>query len=91
MSLTRSLERLAAVADYPSPARPRVRWGQLIRESASLRVETVALCATGKMIALSHLGELKSGVVTRANAYFLVRELPFESIPDLPPGTGHSA
>jgi hypothetical protein len=82
MSVSKSLERLAVVADYPSPARPRVRWGQLIRESVSLGEETTALRAAGRMTALDELGELKSGVVTRANGYFLVRELAFEKIPD---------
>jgi hypothetical protein len=39
------------------------------------------LAATDSLVPLGSLGKLHSGVVPRANAYFIVRELPFDQIP----------
>lgn len=82
MTTTKALERLADAGRYSSGTRTKVRWGQLMRESASLREQLSTLSTAGRMVELTDCGVLKSGVVTRANAFFLVRELAFDKIPD---------
>lgn len=74
------LERLADKTAY-LPGRVSVRWGQLLRSNASVSDELARLAAGERMAVLGSMGHLHSGVVPRANAYFIVRELPFDKIP----------
>ena len=81
MSLTNSLERLAAPDEYAGDGKPKSRWGEVIRSSDEISRELGRLSASEKLLQLSKLGRIRGGVVTRANAYFLVRELAFDQIP----------
>ncbi len=80
MSFGRNLERVVRVGAYPQ-GRVTVRWGQLIRSSPSVSESLLRGVNCGRIVELDTLGVLYGGVVTRANAYFLVREVPFEKIP----------
>ena len=80
MSLTTSLERLADRSAYATGA-VAIRWGQLLRASSTVGNELARLRAAGCLAPLGSLGKLHSGVVPRSNAYFIVRELPFDQIP----------
>ena len=80
MSLTTSLDRLADKSAY-KPGAVAIRWGQLLRANSTLGDELTRLAATGSLVPLGSLGKLQSGVVPRANAYFIVRELTFDQIP----------
>ncbi|HYI63509.1 MAG TPA: hypothetical protein VEW71_01350 [Allosphingosinicella sp.] len=75
------LERLRDRAAFPPLGHVEKRWGQLLREQPSLSVEFQTLVTNGTLVPLSRLARLHSGVVTRANAFFIVRELPFASVP----------
>jgi hypothetical protein len=57
------------------------RWGQVLREPADLREFLTEARAEGTLVPLADVAKVQGGVVTRANAYFLVRELAFEEIP----------
>ena len=81
MSLAKSLDRLVTQGAYPGGNNVTVRWGQLMRASALLAREEAALAARGAIAALGSQGTIRGGIVTRANAFFLVRELPFDQIP----------
>lgn len=81
MSLSQLLDRLVREGEYPGGNKVRVRWGQLIRASATLEEEQIRLTASGRLVPLDGLGRIRGGIVTRANAYFLVRELPFDQVP----------
>ena len=81
MTLSKNLERLATPDDYPGLGKPKVRWGQMIRANATLSEQEQALLESQRLIHFSELGTIRGGVVTRANAYFLVREVPFDQIP----------
>jgi hypothetical protein len=80
MSLSTSLDLLADKAVYASGA-VAVRWGQLLRANAALSDEFARLANKEAVVAMGSLGRLHSGVVPRANAYFIVQELPFNQIP----------
>lgn len=80
MSLTKNLDRLVNTSTYPNGS-VAVRWGQMIRASAELVGQEENSVATASIVPLSSLGTVRGGVVTRANAYFLVREIPFDQIP----------
>ena len=81
MSLSKSLDRLVTPGAYPGSNKARLRWGQIIRSSATLAEQEAKLTAAGNLVSLDSLGKIRGGVVTRANAFFLVRELPFDQIP----------
>lgn len=81
MSLTKSLDRLVTQTAYPGGNSISVRWGQLIRASSVLSKETAARIQTASIVPFASLGHIRGGIVTRANAYFLVREIPFDQIP----------
>lgn len=81
MNLTKNLDRLIAPGEYPGGYRTRVRWGQVIRANSGLTGEQVRLANLERLVPLDSLGRIRGGIVTRANAYFLVRELPFDQIP----------
>ena len=81
MSFGKSLDRLADPGEYIGSNKTKVRWGQLIRESVTLAEEEERLKANESLIRLGALGKIRGGIVTRANAFFLVREIPFDQIP----------
>lgn len=81
MSFGKSLDRLVTPGAYPGGSGIKIRWGQLLRACATITVEEVALAASGSLVPLASLGRIRGGIVTRANAYFLVREIPFDQIP----------
>jgi hypothetical protein len=80
MNFSQLLDRLADNAAY-SGGRVVVRWGQLLRETPALRNEILSLATSDHLASLGGLGNFHSGVVTRANGFFIVRELPFDEIP----------
>jgi hypothetical protein len=81
MSLSTSLDRLADRAAYAPSGAVAIRWGQLLRANSSLSEELARLVNNSCLVTMGSLGRLHSGVVPRANAYFIVRELPFDQIP----------
>jgi len=81
MGFADDLEKLASARSFPLAADPVIRWGQLIRESSDIAEMLKAGTESGKLVPLRSLATVSSGVVTRANAYFIVRELPFDGIP----------
>jgi hypothetical protein len=80
MSLSNALDRLADKAAYTSGA-VAIRWGQLLRANSVVSDELARLVKDNCVVPMGSLGRLHSGVVPRANAYFIVRELPFDQIP----------
>lgn len=81
MSLTNKLVALEDKGAFPKKGTVIKRWGQLIRENPSITAQLSSLLAERRIQTLQSLGVVKSGVVTRANAFFIVRELTFDSIP----------
>jgi hypothetical protein len=81
MSLSKSLDRLADKTIYTSSGGVAIRWGQLLRANSTVGNELAELAGTTSLVALGSLGRLHSGVVPRANAFFIVRELKFDQIP----------
>lgn len=76
--------RLDAVADisfYPEIDDVQARWGQLLREGPDLKNFFHQGKVSGALVPLRELGRVKGGVVTRANSYFIVREVPYGQIP----------
>lgn len=57
------------------------RWGQMLREGGAVGGLLTAGRSTGVLVPLREVTDLRGGVVTRANAYFIVRELLFNQIP----------
>lgn len=80
MNFGQSLDRLADFGSYPNGA-VSVRWGQLMRQTPELSGKIDLLTESRALISLDGLGTFHSGVVTRANGFFIVRELPFDEIP----------
>lgn len=80
MSLTLSLDRLADKSSY-TVGTVAIRWGQLLRANSTIGDELAELTRNGFMVSMGSLGKLHSGVVPRANAFFIVRELLFDQIP----------
>jgi hypothetical protein len=81
MSLSTVLDRLVTSGEYPGGNNVVVRWGEIIRASSELATHERRVAERGSIIALSSVGSIRGGIVTRANAYFLVRELPFDQVP----------
>lgn len=81
MSLTQRLDLLVDPASYPAGQTAWSRWGELLRSDAPLSSELNRLLEAGRLCRLSDRGRIRGGAVTRANAYFLVKELPFSGIP----------
>jgi len=81
MSLSKLLDRLATHGEYPGGNAVSVRWGQLIRASAGIIDQVTQSAESDSLVSLGSLGRIRGGVVTRANAYFLVREIQFDQIP----------
>jgi hypothetical protein len=80
MTLSKRLESLVDKSAY-AEGMVTMRWGQMLRANATVASELVRLERCGNLTRFGALGRLRSGVVTRANAFFLVRELPFDQIP----------
>lgn len=81
MSLSATLKRLGDARAFPDRGRPQRRWGQLLKERPDVRARLDQLAAATGVLPLRDVGTVAGGVVTRANAYFVVREIPFEEIP----------
>jgi hypothetical protein len=81
ISFREQLRWVAKTATYPTMGRVERRWGQVLREPADLREFLTEARAEGTLVPLADVAKVQGGVVTRANAYFLVRELAFEEIP----------
>ena len=80
MTFADSLNRLADNGLFPA-GNVTVRWGQLMREAGPLAAELQQLLDDAHLQPLGKLGTLHSGVVTRANGFFIVNEVPFDKIP----------
>lgn len=80
MSFGNSLNRLADNGLFPA-GNVTVRWGQLMREAGPLAAEMQQLLNDAHLRPLGELGTIHSGVVTRANGFFIVSEVPFDKIP----------
>jgi hypothetical protein len=81
MSLANRLVLLRTRGAYLDQGSVVRRWGQLLRESPEVSGILQQAESSGTLVPLHTLGRLHSGVVTRANAYFIGRELPFDQIP----------
>jgi hypothetical protein len=80
-NFSKKVSQLASPADYPGGSLVTVRWGQLIRTDPAIAEEEARLSGGGAIVALHSLGNIRGGAVTRANAYFLVKEIDFDRIP----------
>lgn len=80
-TLTEKLASLADLTIFPEVGPPLIRWGQAMRTTPAAALLLGEAMKAGRLVPLSNLATVKSGVVTRANAFFLVRELPFSQIP----------
>lgn len=77
--------KLAGLADkraYSDLREVTVRWGQLLRQDPEISQLLRQHRASGRLVPLQQLARVRSGVVSRANAYFLLRELPYDQIPN---------
>lgn len=81
MSLASDLRKLGTSSVFPPRGRPARRWGQILREPPEIADRLDARHKAGALSAVAELANVHSGVVTRANAFFVVRDVPFEEIP----------
>lgn len=81
MSISADLTRLANRHVYPALGFVDRRWGQILREPPALQHLIEQARQTDLLTPLRNVAEIQGGVVTRANAYFLVTEVPIEEIP----------
>jgi hypothetical protein len=82
MTLAADLKKLSRGGVYAQGGRVERRWGQLLREAPRLQEAISAARERGVLVPLAELAAVSSGVVTRANAFFVVRELPFDQVPE---------
>jgi hypothetical protein len=82
VALTSTLKKLADRREFPDRGTPQRRWGQLLKERPDIRRRIDALRSSGALAPLASVGRVAGGVVTRANAFFVVREVPFPEIPE---------
>lgn len=75
------LDLIASAEAYPK-LNVAVRWGQILRESRKIAGELESAQKRGLLVPLRDLATLRGGVVTRANAYFIVEELSPEEVPE---------
>lgn len=75
------LKRLGSTTSFTGSKNADQRWGQLLRGSGQLTRILSEAQANGSLVPLRDVADVKGGVVTRANSYFLVRELPFAQVP----------
>jgi hypothetical protein len=81
MTFGAKLDKLRDPQAFPKLGLVEKRWGQLLREQPELSQAFEDLTDSGNLVPLSSLARVHSGVVTRANAYFIVRELPLSGVP----------
>lgn len=81
MSLSSDLKKLGTTSVFPPRGRPVRRWGQILREPPEIADALEAEREAGALAPVAELANVHSGVVTRANAFFVVRDVPFEEIP----------
>jgi hypothetical protein len=81
MTFSSKLDLLRSRRDYQDRGVAITRWGQLLREGPEVRNLLDSAREAGRLVPLRDLVSFRGGVVTRANAYFIVRELPFDQIP----------
>lgn len=81
MSFGAKLNRLRDPGAFPLLGPPAKRWGQLLREQPELSEELRRLSEADMVVPLASLARIHSGVVTRATAFFIVRELKFSEVP----------
>ena len=81
MSFGSQLDKLSDPGAFPRLGVVTKRWGQLLREQPDISVQIRALFDAERLIPLSSVANIRSGVVSRANAYFIVQELPFAEVP----------
>ncbi|MGV0159875.1 hypothetical protein ACRU3B_10605 [Mycobacterium colombiense] len=82
--MTGFASRLASLVDknsYPGLGDISVRWGQLLRQDPDIAQLLSEQREAQRLVPLEQLARVRSGVVSRANAYFVVRELSFDQIP----------
>jgi hypothetical protein len=82
VKLADELKKLADRSAYPPRALPEARWGQLLREDTHVHALLADARSARRLVPLAELADVHSGVVPRANAFFLVRELPLAEVPD---------
>jgi hypothetical protein len=81
MKLGEKLAQLRDIAPFPELGPVNTRWGQLLREEPDLAIQLETNRKGGTLVTLGALANVKSGVVTRANAFFILKELGFDQIP----------
>jgi hypothetical protein len=81
MSLASDLKQLGTSSVFPPRGRAARRWGQILREPPEIAEVLDAKREVGALAAVAELASVHSGVVTRANAFFVVRDVPLEEIP----------
>ncbi len=72
--LTEKLSLLADPSVFPDKGTPLVRWGQILRTTPVAAKFMEDAKKVGFLIPLQNLARVRSGVVTRANAFFIVRD-----------------
>src|SRR5437868_6069878 len=77
----RKLKQLENAGAYAKKNIVLKRWGQLLREIPAARDVLQRGKDAGLLIDLRDIRDIRGGVVTRANPYFLVTELTFDKIP----------
>jgi hypothetical protein len=80
-TLTSKLGALSDKAEYKERGAPAVRWGQILRTTPTAAKLMATAETAGRAVPIRSVARVRSGLVTRANAYFLVRELGFDEIP----------
>lgn len=75
------LKRMWNRSEFPDVGGPMSRWGQMLREKSEIKTALDRAVQDGKLVRLGDLVRVRSGVVTRANAYFILKELSFDEIP----------
>jgi hypothetical protein len=81
MSFSDDLKASANQLVFPPRSQPTARWGQILREHPELRQFMLEGYEKGLLVPLRRVAKVHSGVVPRANAFFLVRELSFDEVP----------
>lgn len=76
-----SLKLLAKSGSYIDSTAVLERWGQLLRQDPDIAAWLRDQETAEVLVRLGELGRIRGGAVTRANAYFLVEEIPFGEIP----------
>ena len=77
-------DRLNSLADttvFPNVGPTLIRWGQIMRTTPAAASLLEDARKAGRLVPLGEIATVKSGVVTRANGFFLVKELPLSKIP----------